>query len=64
MSVFFFSMRCKYSSFSHTVSMDLMISSGISIMSLADLSLVGKYSETMVGLEILVGLQWRMQTFR
>ena len=33
-------------------------------MSLTDSSLVGKYSETMVGLEILVELQWRMQTFR
>ena len=26
--------------------------------------LVRKYSETMVGLDIIVGLQWQIQTFR
>ena len=57
----------RYAFLAFHILLDLMISSGISIASVVSgliIYLVRKYSETMVGLEILVGLKWQIQTFR
>ena len=55
-----------FSSFLHTVSIGFndFKWNKYSVVSGLIIYLVRKYSETMGGLEILVELQWRIQTFR
>ena len=52
------------SSFSHTFGFNDFKWNKYSVVSGLIIYLVRKYSETMVGLEILVGLKWQIQTFR
>ena len=55
-----------FSSFSHTVSTGFndFKWNKYSVVRGLIIYLVRKYAETMMGLEILVGLQWQIQTFR